>query len=325
MKRLLAGGAGSAPASAFLPAQDCSSDTTTFPAKTRPVRAAKPVTRWVRCICRALALLIAFLAGLATAASAEVKLAWDPSPDACVTGYRVYWGYQSRNYSGSFDVGNVTTATVGSLGDGTTYFFAVTACAGTDLESDYSNEVEYTTPVPLPPPPPPVLASAVSRKIHGGTTAFDMPLTLSGTPCIEGRLGSDLGLVFRFDKPITVASAAVTRGTARVTSDSVISGPEVTVVLADVADRQWLTVSLVGIEAEDGGVLEAAPVSLGILGGDVNGDGVANNADVNIVRKFTGRLTDATNYRSDVDLSGVLNGSDVYAIRLRTGSAMPAW
>jgi hypothetical protein len=265
-------------------------------------------------------LLIAVLAGLAAAAAAEVKLAWDPSPDADVTGYRVYWGYESRNYSGSFDVGNVTTATVGSLGEGTTYYFAVTACAGTDLESDYSNEVGYTTPVP-----PPVLAGAVSRKIHGGTTAFDLPLALSGTPSIEGRLGSGLGLVFRFDKPIAAAAAAITRGTARVTGDSVINGPEVTVALADVADRQWLTVSLVGIEAEDGGLLEAVPVSLGILGGDVNGDGVVNNTDVNIVRKLTGRLTDAANFRSDVDLSGALNGSDVYAIRLRTGSAMPAW
>lgn len=326
MKRLLAGGAGSVPAPAFLPVQDLSSDTPALPGKVRPERVASPVTRRSRWICRALVLLLAVLAALAAAAAAEVKLAWDPSPDASVTGYRVYWGYQSRTYAGSFDVGNVTTATVGSLGEGTTYYFAVTACAGTDLESDYSNEVEYTTPLPLPPPPPsPVLESVAARKVHNKVGAFDVPLALHGGLTVEGRLGTSLALVFRFDKPLVAASAAVTRGQATVAANSVIAGQDVTVSLVSVADAQWLTVTLVGIEAEDGGVLEEVSASLGLLGGDVDGDGVVTTRDVDLVRAVSGRKADAANFRADVDLSGALTGSDVYAVRLRAGKVLPAW
>jgi hypothetical protein len=297
-----------------------------LPDKARANRVANPATRRSRWTYQTLALLIAVLAGLAAAAAAEVKLAWDPSPDAGVTGYRVYWGYQSRNYSGSFDVGNVTTATVGSLGDGTTYYFAVTACASPNLESDYSNEVGYTTPVPPPPPPTsPVLESVASRKAHSKVGAFDVPLAPNGGLTVEGRLGTSLALVFRFDKPLVAASAAVTRGKATVAANSVIAGRDVTVSLASVADAQWLTVTLVGIEAEDGGVLDEVSASLGILGGDVDGDGVVTTQDVDLVRLVSGQKTNATNFRADVDLSGSLTGSDVYAVRLRAGKVLPAW
>ena len=64
----------------------------------------------------------------------SVTLAWDPSPDPTVVGYRVYYGSSSRSYTQSIDAGNSTTATVSNLAAGE-YFFVVTAYNSAGLES----------------------------------------------------------------------------------------------------------------------------------------------------------------------------------------------
>jgi VCBS repeat-containing protein len=75
-----------------------------------------------------------------------VTLAWDPSPDADVIAYNVYYGTQSASYTNKVTVANVTTATVSNLVEGATYYFAATAYNTSDLESEPSNEVSYTVP-----------------------------------------------------------------------------------------------------------------------------------------------------------------------------------
>ena len=79
-------------------------------------------------------------------AAGSVTLAWDASADVNVTGYRVYYGVASATYTNSAAVGNVTSATLASLSDGVTYYFAVTAYDATGTESDFSNEATYTVP-----------------------------------------------------------------------------------------------------------------------------------------------------------------------------------
>lgn len=81
------------------------------------------------------------------ASAASVTLAWDASPDASVTGYRIYYGPASGAYTNSATVGNVTNVTLTSLKAGALYYFAATAYNGTGLESAFSNETSYTTPV----------------------------------------------------------------------------------------------------------------------------------------------------------------------------------
>lgn len=88
----------------------------------------------------------------AALADASVTLAWDASPSPEVTGYRIYYGVGSRSYTNVVTVGNVLTATVTGLKPGVTYYFAATAFEGSGLESDFSNEVSYTVPVPRPAP-----------------------------------------------------------------------------------------------------------------------------------------------------------------------------
>src|SRR5436190_18878790 len=81
---------------------------------------------------------------------AEVTLAWDPSPDADVIGYSVYYGPASGTYTNTLSVGMATNATVSGLLEGGRYFFAATARNAFELESDPSNEVSYSVPTNAP-------------------------------------------------------------------------------------------------------------------------------------------------------------------------------
>lgn len=84
--------------------------------------------------------------------SPSVTLAWDISPDPRVAGYNVYEGNASRNYTNTINAGATNALTVRDLVRGATYFFAATCYATNGLESDYSVEVSYSVPAPLPPP-----------------------------------------------------------------------------------------------------------------------------------------------------------------------------
>jgi hypothetical protein len=83
-----------------------------------------------------------------TPPSYSVALAWDRSPSPEVTGYRVYYGAASGNYTNSVVVGNVTSNTVPGLSSGVTYFFAVTSYDMNGLESTFSNEINLVPGLP---------------------------------------------------------------------------------------------------------------------------------------------------------------------------------
>ena len=78
--------------------------------------------------------------------SSHVTLAWDPSPDPSVVGYQIYYGEQSGVYPHFLETGSETTATIGGLCPGITYYFAATALNASGLQSDFSNEASYTIP-----------------------------------------------------------------------------------------------------------------------------------------------------------------------------------
>ena len=73
----------------------------------------------------------------------QLKLAWDAVANA--TGYRVYYGASSGNYSSSVDARNQTSATVSGLTDGARYYLAVKAYNSTTT-SNFSNEVSAVVP-----------------------------------------------------------------------------------------------------------------------------------------------------------------------------------
>jgi len=83
-------------------------------------------------------------------AGQNVDLAWDPSLDPTVVGYKIYYGVVSGTDTNVVDVGNATSVTIPDLVEGMTYFFAATAYNMLGVESIFSNELSYTIPWGLP-------------------------------------------------------------------------------------------------------------------------------------------------------------------------------
>jgi hypothetical protein len=81
--------------------------------------------------------------GATVAGSYSVTLAWQSSPSTNATGYRVYYGPASGNYTNSVLIGNVTTNTVSGLAGGVTYYFAITTVATGGKESPFSNQISF--------------------------------------------------------------------------------------------------------------------------------------------------------------------------------------
>jgi hypothetical protein len=80
----------------------------------------------------------------------SVTLAWDPSvPSTDVAGYFIYYGESTRSYTNKVDIGLGTSAVVSNLVAGTTYYFVTTAYTASGLESDFSSEVVWQSPLRL--------------------------------------------------------------------------------------------------------------------------------------------------------------------------------
>ena len=73
--------------------------------------------------------------------AADLSLSWDSSSGA--TGYRIYYGFESRSYIFEVDIGLWTQCTISGLDPGQTYYFAVTAY-NDFAESDFSTEISYS-------------------------------------------------------------------------------------------------------------------------------------------------------------------------------------
>ena len=79
------------------------------------------------------------------AQSASIKLSWDKSPSAAVTGYRILYGPQSKVYIDSMPVGNESTALLRNLKKKTKYYIVAVAVDAKGNQSPPSNEIEVVT------------------------------------------------------------------------------------------------------------------------------------------------------------------------------------
>jgi fibronectin type III domain protein len=90
--------------------------------------------------------LAGFFACTMAKAVSSVALEWIPNTDPTVTGYYVYYGGDSGDYTNVIDAGFRPSAEVDGLVEGQTYYFAVTAHNDFGDESDYSAETQYIVP-----------------------------------------------------------------------------------------------------------------------------------------------------------------------------------
>jgi uncharacterized protein YjdB len=110
-------------------------------------------------------ILFAIMMFASRAASAgSLTLAWDPSPEADIAGYLVFYGTASGAYTNSIDVGNVTAFAVAGLTVGQQYFLAVRAYNVSGLQSALSAEASAIVPSGIVP-------AVVARVTVSPTTA----------------------------------------------------------------------------------------------------------------------------------------------------------
>ena len=74
--------------------------------------------------------------------SADLTLAWDHNDQVSVTGYYVYYGLESGNYTAKEDAGSEPQYTIIGLDDLESHYIAVTAYNEFG-ESDFSEEIIY--------------------------------------------------------------------------------------------------------------------------------------------------------------------------------------
>lgn len=115
----------------------------------------------------------------------SVLLGWTHSPGTNVAGYNIYYGTNGpRQYNFSASFGYVTNAAIDGLVGGRQYFFTATAKDKEGLESEYSNEVSWTTPaVPIAPTNLSLLSASVetSTNLTDWMTITNVPMIYVGT------------------------------------------------------------------------------------------------------------------------------------------------
>jgi hypothetical protein len=79
-------------------------------------------------------------------ASISLNVMWSASSDTNVTGYKVYYGTVSQQYTNVVVAGNVTNTSVPGIESGNTYYFAATSYNAAGWESSYSPEISYIVP-----------------------------------------------------------------------------------------------------------------------------------------------------------------------------------
>lgn len=98
----------------------------------------------------------------------SVTLAWDAVPGAEISGYNLYYGASSGNYT-NFVSTSATQVQVTNLVSSTRYYFAATALDRAGLESPFSAEISAVVGAPPPPARLSPALSAAAQFNLGGT------------------------------------------------------------------------------------------------------------------------------------------------------------
>jgi Dockerin type I domain len=162
-----------------------------------------------------------------------------------------------------------------------------------------------------------------------------LPLNLQffNLPGIEPRApgqtkagaGIDHQLIITFPTAVSFTNIVATSGAAVVSSFTGNNSSAVTINLASVSNAQKTTITLQGVN--DGTNTNDVAVQMGVLLGDVNGNGVLSNADVSLVKAqvAAGGNVTSTNFRNDVNANGVITNADVSVVKAQVaaGAQLP--
>jgi Putative Ig domain len=133
-------------------------------------------------------------------AATSVTIAWDANSDGVTTGYYVYYGTQSGQYSGYVDVKNATSAVMNAADSTATYYFAIQAYSASGDKSQMSGEVSWKPSAQAPSLlNPGSMSATVGQSVSVQLKATDpggLALTYSASGLPPGLgVGSTTGLI----------------------------------------------------------------------------------------------------------------------------------
>jgi hypothetical protein len=169
------------------------------------------------------------------------------------------------------------------------------------------------------------LSLASAQSVKGG---FGIDLPLSGPSGIEDRDGGQKG---QFTLNFTFSNTLASVGSVTTDCGSVASGKidptdahRFIVNLRNVTcNEQDVAVTLNNVVDTQANTLPAAQVVMGLLLGDVDGDGTVTRTDADIARADQGQATDGSNFRVDINANGRIDPSDAKTVRRQIGTSLP--
>ncbi len=171
----------------------------------------------------------------------------------------------------------------------------------------------------------PEALGAVSRKVHPGAGVFDLDLPLRGAPGIECRSGGSGGnyqVAVTFAAPVSVSGVSVASADGLARGSVLVNGAVVTVDMSGVASGQTIGITLnqVTMGTASGNVF----LPLGILVGDINGNGAVSASDIAQMKAAAGQTVTSANFLLDVTASGgTINATDLAMVKALSGTTLP--
>ena len=180
----------------------------------------------------------------------------------------------------------------------------------------------------------PPLVSVVSRMNHSSAGAFDIllvgqdppPQGFLGIECRSGGVNGNYTIVFTFQNLITnVDGAAISSGTGTVASSNIDSNDahNYVVNLTGVTNAQRITVGLTNVTDSVGNFSRAVSAQMGVLVGDVNGNGLVNSTDASLTQAQSGQLVTSANFRMDINANGLITSTDASIVQAQSGTGLP--
>lgn len=129
-------------------------------------------------------------------------------------------------------------------------------------------------------------------------------------------------MVFTFDTELA-SVGDVSTDVGAVESSSIGPAPNQYVVdLTGIPNAQYVTVTLNAVQDTTGGSGNVS-ATMGVLIGDITGNGVINSTDLAQTKSRVGQPIDSNIFRSDIQPNGSVNAADISLVKFNMGTALP--
>lgn len=156
---------------------------------------------------------------------------------------------------------------------------------------------------------------------------FAIFLPVGSSSGVEDRAGHEnkkYKIAMFFNEALT--SVGSVGSDCGIVTDMSINGNAVNLALlapGRVCNATYVTITLTEVVGALGDILGSASLTMGLLRGDVNGDGVVDRADGYVVGQYFGQQTNSFNFRADVSNNGVIDSDDKDIVKREQGTSLP--